>query len=163
MKKIRLFEANDEMSKLANIFIAVSIVFIIFYLITVFVTNRPKAKVPEIVNIQYEEILGGSIFNKNEESYYVLAYEKTNINNDMYQYFLSAYRGDVTSLKVYIVDLSNIFNKPFIKENSSFDEENISFKEDTLLKVSKGKVIETFEGRDNIVSQFEKLTEKKDS
>ena len=163
MKKIKFLNMNDEMNKLATIFISVSLLFIAFYMITVFVTNKPKVKVPTIVNLQYEEILVGSISNRGEENYYVLAYDKSNVNHDLYSYFLEEYSYLPTSTTFYTVDLGNIFNKPFIQDESLFNDQTLFFKEDTILKISKGKIVEVTEGKEEIVNLFENLIAKIDS
>jgi hypothetical protein len=142
---------NNEVNKLINIFLAVSILFVVFYLITLMVTNK-DTEVSEPVNIQYGEILVSKILDQKQDLYYVLATKEEDVNNDLYDYYLTEYvRAE--QLVAFEINLDNIFNKPFVKEESNLSVEDLSdiaFKDATLLRVEKGKITEALEGKDEI-------------
>jgi hypothetical protein len=157
MKKInfKLFQNNDEMSKLANIFIVISILFLAFYFITVLVTTENVLKESEIATIQYQEILASDFLNKSEKEYYVLVFDKNGINSELYNYYLTTYKEKEESLPVYIVDSKNIFNLPFIKEES--DLVNGIFIDNTLLKIKDNKIEESYLTKEKIMEAYENL------
>jgi hypothetical protein len=161
MKKInfKIFQNNDEMSKLANIFIVVSVLFLAFYFITVLVTNRPEEKVSEIVEIQYQEILASSFLSKSDKEYYVLVFDKDGVNSELFNYYVQTYGEKTDSLPIYIVDSKNIFNSKFIKEESDLNAG--IFIDNTLVKIKDGKIEESYLGKDKVMEAYENLINPK--
>jgi hypothetical protein len=156
-KGFNIGSSNSEINKLINIFIAISALFVVFYLITLFVTNKSNEEVIIPTEIQYEEIIVGTILNQDKDVYYVLATKEDDINQSLIDYYLNKYvtsvNGQKLGLATYGINLDNAFNKPFVKESSNLNVtkiEDIAFKDATLLKIEKGKITEFYEGVDQI-------------
>jgi hypothetical protein len=125
----------------------VLIVFALFYFITTLVAgNKPilheKEKTPAV--IQYKEILAGETFNRLDSEYYVLFFDFNGEDASYYKTIAS------TSEKiVYIVDLSNSFNKSIVSEETNKSAQNASelkVKEATLIKIKNKRNVLYFEG-----------------
>jgi len=153
----------SELKKLAYIFSSIIVVFLIFYGIAYLKMNNKKSPDDEIVtSIQYEKILVSNILNQNKEDYYVLIYNDEEIYNNYYFHYISSYSKKENSLFTYLVDINNSFNSSYkaLEEASNLNVSNISdlkVKEDTLLKISNGKIISTTEGMENISTYIKSL------
>lgn len=147
-----------ELRKLAYIFGIIILVFLIFYGIAYLKLNNNNKQEEEIVkNIQYEEILVNNILNQNKENYYVLIYNDEVDYSNYYYYYVQKYNKNENSLFVYLVDIENAFNIAYKSDTSNLmvdDISKISIKEDTLLKISNGKIVSSFEGMENIVNNL---------
>lgn len=137
-----------------------SVVFLVlvFFFITSFVIEK-KQKDPLILQpaIQYDEILVNSILNRSPEKYYVLV-AKNMDNTNLYNAYIQIAKTKENALKIYTVNLENAFNINFLKETSNLSIGNINeiaFSEDTLILIEKGKIINSFEGREYILKQLE--------
>lgn len=156
---------NDELKKLGIVIVILLIIFFVFYGITALVTdgnddyeynfddNTP-------VEIQYDEILVGGILNQNRDEYYVLLERSEDVTLELYHYYISMYTSTTGAFKVYTVDVDNPFNKDYIAEKSNLkvsDVSKIKISDTALLHVKENKVIASYEGKENIVSQLKKL------
>lgn len=165
-KKVNISKINNdnEMLKLVKLIIIVSLIVLVFYLITMFV-NKKEEKQPETstpATIQYDYILAGNILSQPNDKYYVLAKTSDDLNTTVYEAYLSNYKNVEKSLRVYYVDLNNPLNSKFLKEESNFkikDINEMSFKETTLLLIEDAKIKKTYEGKENIVEILKQLTE----
>lgn len=165
-KNNSIFSSDNEMAKLILLIIIVALAFGIFYVITLFVVKKDKTEptteqTTEAV-IQYQKILVSNIFSQNPEEYYVLAYT----SNDEY---VEAYKNNLTyytmavdnSVPYYFIELDNSLNKSFIAEKSKLNVTNsqdIRFSQTTLLRIKEGKIISTYEGKDNITGKLDRMT-----
>lgn len=159
------FSSDNEMAKLILLVVIVALAFAIFYIITLFVIKKDDTKTPEEetkeVTIQYEKILIGNILNQKENEYYVLVYKDKDQYVDLYKGYLSYYQSKEESVPYYFAELDNIFNKDFYAEKSNLDVEDfkqIKFSQTTLLRIKDGKVISTYEGKDNITGKLSRMT-----
>lgn len=147
-----------ELKKLAYIFGIIVLVFCLFYGIAYLKMNKKENNKDEIVvNIQYEEILVNNILKQNKDSYYVLVYNNVEEYNNYYYHYVQKYSKEEKALHVYLVDINNSFNKLYKADTSVLKVDDISkirIKEDTLLKISNGKIVSSFEGMENIVNNL---------
>lgn len=152
---------KEEGFKVLKILISVLVFFGIFYLLTVYLTNRDTSdttsseEVNDVV-IQYEEILAGSSFSVDKDEYLVVYYDKSSeeLKSDMTT-LISNYEGKEEHLSIYTVDMSSAFNKEFISNQSNKTPNNISELEingSTLIKFSNGNVVDYVEGYDSIAA-----------
>ncbi len=102
-------------------------------------------------NVQKEEIddkmvMVGTMFNRSEEEYYVLAYDFSSDDSDLYNYVVSSYYGK----DIYKLDLSSGFNSKFIgeKEVMSNDLEKLKFANPVLLLIKGDKILKSYVGDD---------------
>ena len=157
--------SRNELTKLVFTFIIVIVVFIAFYLLTILIKNNTSSDDDFIESesaavIQYEKILVGEIFNMNQNSYYVLILKDFEENEENYKQTIDNYLLKEDAYKVYYVDLKSAFNKKFLSSDSNLEISSISdirFKEDTLLKIEDKKIVNTYEGKNNIVEHLKSL------
>ena len=153
---------DNEMIKLLKILLIVCAVLVIFYLVTVLVNKKDDEIIADgnvSATIQYNKILVGQILNRDENDYYVLVEKENDQYIDLYNYYLSNYDGENKNFKYYNVDLSDVFNGNHVGEKNVITKNVSEFKfaTTTLLRVKKGKVIESYHERDEIISYLEKL------
>lgn len=159
---------SSEIRKLLIIIGAVCVVMLAFYFITEFVLKNKKddSKEPEIKiepTIQYEQILMGSLFNQNEDDYYVLVYDEDDKLIDIYNQYLQTYKNSEDPVKVYKVNLSEDFNKTYINEESYLygsDITKIKVTGTTLIRISEKEIYKAFEGYDEIISRLKFMLKK---
>ncbi|MCD8562200.1 MAG: hypothetical protein LRY26_00095 [Bacilli bacterium] len=149
---------QKEIKNMLIILGSVILLVLVFFFITSFVVEK-KQKDPLILQpaIQYDEILVNSILNRSPEKYYVLV-AKNMDNTNLYNAYIQIAKTKENALKVYTVNLENAFNISFLKETPNLSVTNINeiaFSEDTLILVEKGKIINSFEGREDILKQLE--------
>ncbi len=149
---------QKEIKNMLIILGSVVLLVLVFFFITSFVVEK-KQKDPLILQpaIQYDEILVNSILNRSPEKYYVLV-AKNMDNTNLYNAYIQIAKTKENALKIYTVNLENAFNIDFLKETSNLSIDNINeiaFSEDTLILVEKGKIINSFEGREDILKQLE--------
>lgn len=98
-----------------------------------------------VANAQTTKILCGSILNRSDEEYLVIAYKMKEDSGSLYDSILERYNSG-KSLPLYKVDLSNSRNNICVAENVNISN-NISelkIKEPTLLKIKNGSIIESY-------------------
>ena len=100
--------------------------------------NKPETTTP---SISYTNITAGTVFDREEDEYYVLFADS---NSSEYIYLtsiISKYEEDDDHLPVYIVDLHSSFNKDIIGEENNTDASDsseLSIKDYALMKISDG-------------------------
>ena len=132
----------------------VGIIFVLFYLLSGFITGRSykynRNKVD--ASISYEEIMAGSTFNMNKDSYVVVFYYREDDSELTNQ--ISIY-GSREGNSIYYVDLKNGINKYILDDNSNRNATNASelrVTNPTLIKIEDGFITEFIEGKDNIIN-----------
>ena len=152
---------NDEMVKLIRIFLIIVVVFMLFYALTVTISNKknkPSIENNNVDSIQYTEILLGTIFNKKENSYYVLAEFKDEEKN--YSSYINEYNKTEDALNIYYVDMNDAMNSKYIndEENITNDISDLKISKTTLFKIENGQIVEHYSGNEKILEYFEKVT-----
>ncbi len=158
---------DNEATKLFKMILVVVALFLIFWGITYFVTNKMKnssdnsSSKERLASIQYDQILVGTILSQKRNKYYVFLDKFTSDDYATYSSSISEYGAKDGALKVYTVDMDDPFNKQFYGDEVNITDEDLSeFKvnEVTLLYIEDGKISEYFTGKDDVT---EKLTELK--
>jgi hypothetical protein len=135
-------------------------IFIVFYVITVLVTgNKSLDKTTDDDNnvdasIQYKNILAGELFNMPVNEYYVLIYDSKANDAIIYSTVSDKYTG---TIPLYIVDLNNGFNKPYIGSPSNVNAGSsleLKINGPTLIKIKAGKNILYKEGKESIKAEL---------
>ena len=157
-------EYTTSLKSKINIILSVVIFIGLFYLLAVHITNKNANIDPNENNntnnsSDYSEILLGSTFNRSESEYLVLFYDK---NDGDISSTLSTSALDYTAkddnLTLYTVDMGNMYNKSYStteepnRAPSNVDELRINGP--TLIKISKGSVVEYIEGLEAIKDYF---------
>ena len=134
-------------------------IFLIFYIITYFVTKEKKATEAE-PTIQYTEVIAGNILSLSSDEYYILVEMENDKYNGLYETYLQTYSSNEESLPYYKVDMSKGFNKMYISDESNLETtipSELKFSATTFLKVKSGKIIEKYETNETIVSAMDKI------
>ena len=143
--------ASDEMSVSGffKIILWLLIILIGFTLITMYVTRDKKEKPSN--DIQYTNIIVGSILNRSEEDYFVLVEKEDDTNIQSYQTMIDKYNNKDEHSRFYIVLLSDPFNASYVADEANLSVEKITdirFSETTLLHIKDGKITSARVGND---------------
>ena len=154
----------DIWSKIFLVFGVIAF-FLAFYLLTLYITNKnsgvttPTDEVEVEANISYEEIILGRSLSMGDGEYYVICYDGSNdeIKAD-YSGVVSTYRAKEGHLPIYYVNMGSVFNKSFATTEESNKAPNsvddFAINGPTLMKIRDHKVVDYFEGLDNIKNQL---------
>lgn len=169
-KKLRLekksflkdtLELNDEMASFVKTLIIVVSVFLVVLGITLIfnrigIFNKGYTEpVKGETKISYEEILIGSVFNRQDAEYYVFLGDYTDRTNNFY--LISKLESYTGSIPLYKVDMTKGINKNYISEygnSSARNADELKIKAPTLIKISNGNNILYLEGVENIVNEL---------
>lgn len=152
---------SNELGNFIKMIIIVVVIFLAFYLITIFTTknkeNEYTPKTPTPAVIQYEEIILGEIYNQKENEYYVMISDKEDPYMKLFSNLITKYKSKDNALVVYTADIKNAFNKKYISDVSSFETENLKVKETVMIKIKDKQIIEHYEGDTNILNALKEL------
>lgn len=159
LKKIEkeLDEGDSIQSKV--IVVAVVIIFLaLFYLLAIHITNKNansnnNKKQDEVTD--YSEIIAGNSFNRNENEYLVVYYDKGNEDlKSTIDGYVTSYDVKDNSLTIYTVDMSKMFNADYSTLEETNKEpknaEELKINGPTLIKFHKGVVEDYIEGIESI-------------
>lgn len=144
-------ENEYKIENLIKIILIVIIIIVVFYGLTIIITNGNNESTQESIEsseIQYEEILIGSIYEQKETEYYVLV----ELESDYLTLSsaVNSYRKKEDAMKLYICNLNNGFNKKYLGDVSDFTTKYPTFSKSTLLKIVNKQIVEYTEGTDDI-------------
>ena len=136
---------------------------LIFYFLTVFITNKNAGKTDNDitdVSISYNEIVLGRSLNMSKKDYLVLCYDFSNSDySSEFSSRIQSYKEKEEHLNLYSVDMSNGFNKKYITDGESNKTpgsvSDMKINGPTLMKISGNKVVEYIEGYDSILGYLE--------
>ncbi len=151
---------STEYKKLITIIGIITVVFLLFYLITSLLTKDNLDNIfkndLEATEIQYDEIIIGTMFNK-DGKYYVLLQEKNDPYQEIFDSYITTIRGGKD--KIYTVDLTNALNKRYLSEENSYDENNFKVKGTLLLEIENHKIKKHYDTKDDIYNELKELAE----
>ena len=103
--------------------------------------------------IDTQMVIAGTMFNKTDDEYIVLAYDMNKKDDDFYGALASNYSD---SKKLYLLDLSSGFNTSFIGEKTvvSNDLSKLQFGSATLLVIKGDKITKSYTTENEIVNFF---------
>lgn len=163
INKKNTVETNNELVNLIKIVVIVCVVLLAFYFLTVLVNKKTKGSAfsddDSVAVIQYDKIIVGEILNRSDNTYLVLVEKENDVNSNLYQSYLSIYSGKENALKVYNVDLSEVFNLNYVGDETILDNgiQNYKFSDTTLIKVSDGNISESYIGSEAIENYLKEL------
>ena len=148
---------GNELKSLIILVIIVSVIFLIFYGITLLFDKKETTNENSVVQetIQYDEILVGQVLNRDEKEYYVLIKNEQNHYNDLYLAYLDSYVNADSSRRYYTVDLSNAFNSSYLGDATVIDKTDFyssKFADTTLIKVKNKKINKTYSTHEDILA-----------
>lgn len=150
---------DNEALKVVKILVAVVLFLLVFYFLAMIMTGEIKfgnKKKETPTEIQYDEILAGETFNKNEEEYYVFYFNFSEKIASTYLIYRDGYLGKTEHFPMYMVDLEKGFNTRYVTKDEEEREEypesisNLKVTSPTIVKVKDKKVVERIEGKDEV-------------
>lgn len=148
---------NDDMIKVRNLVILLIIVILVclgIYFLTDNMINRETKRAEETsekVEIDYDIASIGTMFNRIEDTYYVLLYSTKNDNE--YKSLLTTYRSSDNYIKTYFVDLDKKINESAVSDTLNKRPTNsseVKVKGATLYKIKDGKVVNCYDSYETI-------------
>lgn len=147
---------SDEVGRLIKMVVIVTVVFLLFYAVTLIVTKEKKQEVVKTpATIQYKEILLGNILKQPNDNYYVLVFG----DNDAYSIYYET-KLDGQKTKYYKVNIDNPLNNSFVSDESNLNVNNISdlkVSQSTLFEIKNKKIIKAYEGNEKIIEYLDSL------
>ena len=154
---------SNELTNLIKIIVIVCVVLLAFYFITVLVSKKSKGSAfsddDSVAVIQYDKIIVGEMLNRSENNYLVLVKKSDDLNSDLYQSYLSIYSGKENALRLYSVDLGDVFNLSYVGDKTVLDNgiQNYKFSDTTLVKINNGNISESYVGVEAIENYLKEL------
>jgi len=156
-------KTNDEVKRLIIMVAIVTILFLIFYVITLIITKEePIEEVKTPATIQYDEIILGNLLKQPNDEYYVLVKINDDVYVPVYETLLQNYSKQENSIRYYTSILDKVFNLKFKDSESNLDVDDImdlKVKESTLFKIKDKEIVSTYEGKEEIVKYLKSLME----
>ncbi len=153
-------EIND-LKKLGILIIVIVLILAVIYLCTAKFEHPDDSDIfnnsLQTAKIQYKEIMIGTIFQQGNGDYYVLVIDDKDPFADMLTKAAETYQEQEHKVKLYTVDLNNIFNKSSKAKKSNFEKDNLKFKGNTLLTIKDKEIIETIEDSTKINNKLSEL------
>ena len=149
------------------IIVSVLVLFLAFYLLTVYIVNKDSKTTDnknigesEEKTISYDKILLGRSLSMENEEYYVIYYDSSNEDiSSIYNELVSNYRSKEGGISIYYVDMNDGLNKSHSTTEESNKNPNtaeeLSINGPTLIKVHGGKVMSYMEGESKIREALE--------
>lgn len=150
--KVKKYETEEQMEVKKFIFVLLGIILIvvgIYFFTRAFVTKDLFKQASDVTytsgTVNYDVAVVGTMLNRSDKEYYVVAYSSENNSATYYNTLLSKYLNNEDAMKVYYLDLNNELNKEYVATDENISKSFTSIKElkfgnITLLKVKDGKV-----------------------
>lgn len=151
-----LFQDDKEVYKVFKIGLGVLLfIGIAFVLINIFNGNWNilTKKNDEVTEIDSKMLIAGTLFNKEENEYLVLAYDMKDEKYKFYGALVSNYNN---SPNLYYLDLSSGFNSKFIGDKTVISNklEELKFHGAALLLIKGDKITKSYTSEKDIVNYF---------
>lgn len=152
---------SNEMTRLIKIILIITVIFCVFYGVTVVVLEKAKEaseEESEAVEIQYDSIIIGSMLKING-SFYVLIEEEDDVRLTEYTTMIQLIQADEDAPTIYTADLSSTFNKKYLSDETNYDSDMSTFKVSgtTLVKISDHEITDVYDDYESIVEVLEDL------
>jgi hypothetical protein len=159
--KNQVIVQDEKMPNVIRTLAIVLLIFLAFYGVTVLITSLSRSKSNDNndstdntpVEIQYDEILAGETFNVNRSEYYVLFFDFNSNASKSINAYVSTFKTNHPTDKLYTVDLSKGFNKSYLSDVSNSSTQTVAdlkVKDATLIKISNGANVRYLEGKEAI-------------
>lgn len=166
-KKLNIdkFESDEskEIRKFIIILFSIIVVVLGVYGITRLVNkDKDNDTTREVTagEIDYDKVSVGTLFNRADSEYYVIAYNGEDANAIYYSALMNKYMDKENAIKVFFCDLSNELNKKYYvgdEKNSNpkaTKTSELALKDLTLIKIKNGKIVKYLESLDTIKTEL---------
>lgn len=159
---------TNEFKRLLKIILIVTAIFALFYIVTIIVTQKSdevkierekENKETEKAEIQYENIIIGTMLNKSG-TYYVLIEDADDNRTDEYDSLVDTIKSNEDSSNIYKANLTDSFNKTYLGKEENYyvsDITDFKVKGTTLVKISDGKIDSVYDNYDAIKNKLTEL------
>lgn len=154
-------EEQEEITRFIIILLVVVAVVLGVYFFTKNIVKKTKLDTTDSSvegSINYDVVTVGTMLNKQDKEYYVIAYDKEDDSAVLYDTIINLYKDKESIYPIYVCDLNNDLNKEYVAQESNpaaTKIEDFRFNGITLLKIKKGKVIKYIEGLDSIKTELD--------
>lgn len=163
-KKVEELEVKTKTDMLNKLIIALIVICILsmFYLLTLYITNKHSDKNNDAeeaesteTSINYEKILVGNTFTMSDTDYIVVFYDTSNSDiSNVYSNLISTYKEKEEHLPIYYVDMNNTLNKKFATTEESNKNptkaSELAINGPTLVRITNSELVEYVEGEEAI-------------
>ncbi len=157
--------SNDEVRSFGILVLAIVIVLLLVYTISVFVKGKDYSSIFDnslnASEIQYNELLVGTIFSPKDENYFVLVIDRDDPYADLLKNYAKNYIEGQKHEAFYTVDLGNMFNKSAKGEDTNVEE--LIFKGTTLIQIENGEIKEYEEDSDTIAKKLVQMIKESEA
>ncbi len=149
---------NEDTKEIRNLIIITVVVIALalgLYFLTDKVLNKNSSS-DSSADVDYTTCLIGNMFNRPYDEYYVFAFRSEDDNASTYSSLISTYEKKDNALKIYMIDLSNNFNKSVLSDKSNkkpTSASDVKIKDSALIHIKNGKVVNYYESS----SDYEKV------
>ncbi len=164
MKRKYVTEEQKEIKKFIYVLLGVILIVIGIYFFTKAFVTKDLFKDTDIPyqtgSVNDSVLIVGTLLNRPEKEYYVIAYSSTDTNMAYYNSMMSKYMEEEDAQKIYFLDLDNALNKEYVAEEESNASKTFTKIEDlklgnlTLLKIKNGKVNKMLLGEEEIKKEL---------
>lgn len=164
-KKIRKVSSlSDEAIEIRNFIIIllgiIIVVLAVYGISKLFVKENTDTTDDDVAGvINYDVVTVGTMLNKPDKDYYVIAYDSESPKAVLYASIVNLYLAKEKSLNVYYLDLGNKLNSNYISKDGKTNPkakkiEDLLLGDLTLIKVKNSKITKYIEELDTIKSEF---------
>jgi len=165
--KSKITKNDNELVKLIKIVLIITVIMAIFYGITMLVTKNRELSTyenngnSEKAVIQYENIMIGTLLNKEENRYYVLIEEDEDQRIVEYDNLIQLASAKEDTPRFYTANLTDSFNKNYLAKEANITDNMEEFKVSgtTLIEIKDGKIINTYMNYDEIKEELKSLAD----
>lgn len=162
-KTIEVKETEFTIKNFIKTIVIILLVLAIFYFITVLVVKPIINKEKSDVKFDSTKITMNQLLTRKEDSYYALAVKESESRNfysqfnyfELYNNYIEKYTSNEDALKFYWIDMDDAFNGAYW--STELDIDNFIINDDTLFKVSNGKLVDYFVGHEEILKELQEL------
>jgi len=148
--------------------VVVFLVLIVYFVSKAFIVDKSLFEVNYVAGeINEERAIVGTMFNRPETEYYVMAYHEEDSGAVYYSSLSSKYtNSQAGALKVYHIDLGNALNSKYFVGSDKESNRNattpseVKLKELTLIKIKNGKIVKYLENISDIEKELAVTKEK---
>ncbi len=171
-KKEKPIETSEySLKNLVIIIVSLLVIFALFYLITTLIVKPASKDYLDNSNeyqFNFTKIILNHLLDRPEDEYYVIAVKKSDsseVNQNanykvIYSKYIQDYRSKEDALTFYNVDLSELINKSYVKDETNITDNlnELTLSDDVLFKIKKGKIDKYYVGSENIIKALSDLT-----
>jgi len=150
---------NNDLKKLLYLALGVTIVFFIFYGITLIVLKNEDKTIQTKTEIDLNQILISQLFDQPESHYYVLITIANDANNNTYESLKKEYYKKEDHLIIYNANLNDPLNKSFEGDKTDLQGniKNFKISKSTLIEIEDKTIKSIFEGSQDILEKLNSI------